>query len=80
MPKRVWFRKSTHVQKIQWMLKHQSEWDGFAINDSRWQGLVEKMKKDGLYAESTYWKDVQIWNLVVETRKLRRMNSTRSKK
>lgn len=80
MTDRIWHRKSTLAQKINWMLKHQSEWDGFAINDSRWQGLVEKMKKEGLYAESTYWKDVQIWNLVVETRKVRRMNSTRSKK
>jgi len=74
--RKVWFRKSTLAQKIEWMLKHQNLWEGFAINDSRWQGIVDKMKEAGLYAESTYWKDVQIWNLVVEARKVRRMNST----
>jgi hypothetical protein len=72
MGNRVWFRKSTQTEKITWLLKHQSLWDGFSVADPRWQGIVEKMREDGLIAESTYWKDVQVWNLVVEARKLRR--------
>jgi hypothetical protein len=72
MGSRVWFRKSTRAEKIEWLIKNSDLWYGFTIADPRWQGIVEKMREEGLVAHSTYWKDVQIWNLIVEARKVRR--------
>lgn len=70
--RKVWFRKSTRAEKIAWLLKNQKLWDGFSVADPRWQGIVEKMREDGLISASTYWKDVNIHNLVVDARTLRR--------
>lgn len=75
MGKRYWYTKSSRGDKIAWLLNHQKLWKGWVeapFVDERKRDIVEKMRKDGLISETTYWKDVNVTGLIHEARKLRR--------
>jgi len=47
---------STLEQKVKWLLEHPS----FLNEKLDKKGLVAEMRKDGLIAPSTYWKDINL--------------------
>jgi len=71
---------TTRQEKIDWLLAHQSLWEGWQRRDSpatydpRGRAIVEAMVADGLVSKATYWKDVSLNNLIQEARRQRRMS------
>lgn len=81
MPRKYWYTRSSREDKLSWLLKNQSLWEGWEdIGDHRKRDVVEKMRKDGLLSEKTNWQDVNLTSLIGEARRLRREVNFRIKK
>lgn len=67
---------STRQAKVDWLLAHQDLWEGFPRGeqhtDPRQKSIVDEMKKARLISKSTYYPDVNLYNLIVEAREQRR--------
>lgn len=68
--------KSTREQKIEWLLKHQSMWEGLKLPEerNRLRNVAERMQEDKLYSCKTYILDVMhsVRNLIQVARTARR--------
>jgi hypothetical protein len=74
--------KITRADRINWLLAHQSLWEGWPTDWSsaavrggyreRWKVIVTAMKKDGIVSKNTYTFDVDIPMLIGRARKTRR--------
>lgn len=74
-------RKVTRQDRIDWLLAHQSLWEGWPTGNAplkvparKWIGIVEAMRAEGLVSPKTNWKDVNLTNLISDARKQRRMS------
>lgn len=73
MSNRIWYQKSSRQNKIDWLLKNQNLWEGWAdCFDPRKRSIVEKMREEGLISDKTYWPDDSLTSLINEARKKRR--------
>lgn len=73
MSSRYWHQKSNRTNKIDWLLNHQSLWEGWHdLGDPRQREIFDAMVKDGLVSEKTYWKDISLTKLIQEAREIRR--------
>ena len=80
--------KAAHQQKINWLLKHQSLWEGISQNPSDWrvsplwcerlEMLAIMGREEGLYSHKTYYKDIMhsLFNLIQLARQQRRNHAT----
>ena len=68
--------KAPRQAKIDWLLAHADMWRGWPLGvhggDARLWEIVAAMKKDGLFARSTYAPDVAMRSLINDARKQRR--------
>jgi hypothetical protein len=62
----------TRQGRIDWLLAHQDMWYGWLNHDPRTRRVVEAMRRDGVVSKTTYWKDVNIPNLVIDARTQKR--------
>ena len=59
--------------KIKWLLANQKQWEGYKeLGDPRHQSIIKAMKDAGIVAATTYWKDVNLHDLIIEARQWRR--------
>jgi hypothetical protein len=72
--------KSTRIEKIEWLLAHQELWERFSADrlpmDARWKSIVEKMREAGLVSWNTRWQDVNVRNLIIDARTIRRIRAS----
>ncbi len=73
--------KAGRPARIEWLREHESLWRPLLRADEDWvhdppeelkRALVEGMRKDGLVARTTYWKDVQILHMLADLVRERR--------
>jgi hypothetical protein len=59
--------------RVEWLAAHKSLWeDWLERNDPRARSVVEAMRRDGVIAQTTYWPDVQLTNLINDARNMLR--------
>jgi len=74
-------RSNRRAKRVKWLLNNPHLWTGFpdskryvidnGYQQNRWRSIVILMKEMGLVSEKTYWRDVNLVNLVAEARILR---------
>lgn len=67
------FKHSTFEQRVKWLVKNSHLWiHGFMIDHYRYCGrvVVRDMKRDGLLAKSTWWRDCRLANEFEEAYKV----------
>lgn len=66
------------LERVKWLIRHKGMWEGWLDrNDPRARGIVEAMRKDGVVAQTTYWPDVQLTNLIHDARRAIKAKETR---
>lgn len=68
--------RSTKLTKVYWLLDRETMWEGWPRGahgaDARHCEIVDAMKKDGLVSPKTNFADINLTNLIIEARWIRR--------
>ena len=65
--------RTTLRQKVDWLLEHPAEWEGFPQNAGHEKRLFRAMQAAGLYGERTTWIDADMFRVVSHARRWRRI-------
>lgn len=72
-------RDELRRRRIVWLSEHPEMWATFRPDQNARKTIVAAMKRDGLIALTTHWKDVRFESLFAEARKLRRKLARRKR-
>lgn len=83
--KKISHPKATRQARIDWLLAHQTLWEGWPsgnfpreIPTRKWITIVDAMREAGLVSAKTNWRDVNLTNLIHDARRQRRMGGRKT--